>query len=186
MRFQGEKTFMTSVSEPITYCSYESPVGSLLIGGEAGGLEFLHFPESARRRFVEDGWVEDATPYADLIAQLEAYFAGELKEFSLNWKLIGTDFQKSVWEQLAAIPFGETRSYGDVAKALGNPGASRAVGLANNANPLPIVIPCHRVIGANGALVGFGGGLDTKVWLLDHEGIPHGTGASKDQMAFQF
>ncbi|GHB49637.1 methylated-DNA--protein-cysteine methyltransferase [Pseudovibrio japonicus] len=177
---------MTSDAEIITYCSYESPVGSLLIGGQGGALEFLHFPESARRRFVEEGWVEDATPYGALIAQLDAYFARELEEFSLDWRLIGTDFQKSVWEQLAAIPFGETRSYGDIATALGNPGASRAVGLANNANPLPIVIPCHRVIGANGALVGFGGGLETKVWLLEHEGIAFGPGASKDQMAFSF
>ncbi|SDR29739.1 methylated-DNA--[protein]-cysteine S-methyltransferase [Pseudovibrio sp. Tun.PSC04-5.I4] len=173
-------------STPITYCTYESPVGSLLIGGEGGALEFLHFPESSRRREIAEGWVEDASPYGDLIAQLAAYFAGELKVFSLTWRLIGTDFQKSVWEQLAAIPFGEIRSYGDVAKALNNPGASRAVGLANNANPLPIVIPCHRVIGANGALVGFGGGLDTKVWLLDHEGIPHGTKSNKDQMTFIF
>ncbi len=175
-----------SADEPITYCTYQSPVGELLIGGSAGALEFLHFPESARRRFVEEGWVEDAKPYAGLIAQLSAYFAGELKVFSLDWTLIGTDFQKRVWEQLAAIPFGETRSYGDIAKALGNPGASRAVGLANNANPLPIVIPCHRVIGANGALVGFGGGLPTKIWLLDHEGIPYGAGTNKDQMAFSF
>lgn len=176
---------MTSQA-PITYCSIDSPVGSLLIGGEAGALEFIHFPESSRRRFVEDGWVEDASHYTDLIAQLEAYFAGQLTVFSLDWHLVGTEFQKKVWEQLAAIPFGETRSYGDIAKALGNPGASRAVGLANNANPLPIVIPCHRVIGANGALVGFGGGLPTKIWLLEHEGIAYGTNAHKDQMAFSF
>ncbi|KZL05148.1 Methylated-DNA--protein-cysteine methyltransferase [Pseudovibrio axinellae] len=176
---------MTS-SISTTYCTYQSPVGSLLIGGENGGLEFIRFPESKRRHELAENWVEDEGPYDELIAQLTSYFAGELKVFSLDWQLNGTDFQKSVWAQLAKIPFGETRSYGDVAKALGNPGASRAVGLANNANPLPIVIPCHRVIGANGALVGFGGGLDTKVWLLDHENIPHGTKSNKDQMAFNF
>jgi methylated-DNA-[protein]-cysteine S-methyltransferase len=102
--------------------------------------------------------------------QLQAYFAGQLREFSLPLDLQGTDFQKRVWGQVAAIPYGETRSYGQIATAIGSPRAVRAVGAANGANPVPIVVPCHRVIGANGKLVGYGGGLALKKRLLELEG----------------
>lgn len=170
----------------IWYTVLESPIGPLLMGGADGVLEFMHFPESDRLRPIEENWKRDDETFKDACSQLEAYCTGELEVFSLSYRLNGTDFQKSVWQQLEAIPFGETRSYGDVAKALGNPGASRAVGLANNANPLPIIVPCHRVIGANGALVGFGGGLDTKVWLLRHENIPVPGDPPRDQMQFAF
>lgn len=170
----------------VTYCHLDSPVGSLLMGGTDGALEFLHFPESSRRRTVSEDWVEDASAYAEVCRQLEAYFAGELTEFSVPWTLKGTDFQKKVWTALADIPFGQTLSYGDVAKAIDNPKAQQAVGQANNANPIPIIIPCHRVIGGQGALVGFGGGIPTKIWLLDHEGIPYREKKSADQMSFGF
>lgn len=102
--------------------------------------------------------------------QLNEYFAGSRKDFDLPVAPVGTDFQHRVWKVLQRIPFGETRSYGEVAKTAGNPLASRAVGAACRSNPLPIVIPCHRVLGTNGRLTGFGGGLDRKAWLLDHEG----------------
>jgi methylated-DNA-[protein]-cysteine S-methyltransferase len=111
----------------------------------------------------------DDTPFTETTAQLQAYFAGELKEFTLRLRLHGTPFQQTVWDQLRRIPYGETRSYGDLADALGKPGASRAVGLANGKNPIGIIVPCHRVVGANGSLTGYGGGLDRKQRLLDFE-----------------
>ncbi|MCT4655567.1 MAG: methylated-DNA--[protein]-cysteine S-methyltransferase [Cohaesibacter sp.] len=170
----------------IYYCHMESPLGPLLMGGEGGRLQFLHFPKSARRRQIQDHWLENTEPFKEAIAQLTAYFALELTQFDLSYHLEGTAFQISVWEQLAQIPYGELLSYGDIAKALGNEGASRAVGLANNANPLPIIIPCHRVIGSDGKLVGFGGGMETKIWLLEHEGIMPSSIKAPGQMAFSF
>src|SRR5437899_10516473 len=106
---------------------------------------------------------------AEAARQLRAYFAGELREFDLPLDMHGTDFQLRVWRELARIPYGETRSYSQIAAAIGAPQAVRAVGAANGANPIPIIVPCHRVIGSNGALTGFGGGISVKRWLLDHE-----------------
>jgi O-6-methylguanine DNA methyltransferase len=114
--------------------------------------------------------VEDAAQTAELRRQLAEYFAGERREFALRLAPEGTPFERSVWDELLAIPFGETRSYGEIARAIGRPEASRAVGRANGANPIPIVVPCHRVIGANGSLTGFGGGLAAKARLLELEG----------------
>jgi len=111
-------------------------------------------------------WREAPEPFVDAVAQLRAYFAGELTEFDLAFRPQGTPFQQSVWKALVGIPYGETTSYGAIAKAIGKPDAVRAVGAANGANPIPIVIPCHRVIGASGKLTGFGGGLDVKQKLL--------------------
>ena len=105
----------------------------------------------------------------DCLQQLDEYFKGRRRQFSVPLLLKGTDFQKAVWRQLKKIPFGETASYGDVARAVGRPKAFRAVGSANNKNPVPVIIPCHRVIGSDGKLVGFGGGIWRKQWLLDHE-----------------
>jgi methylated-DNA-[protein]-cysteine S-methyltransferase len=119
-----------------------------------------------------------AAPLPEAVRQLREYFAGERRAFDLPLCLSGTDFQKLVWRQLTAIPFGETWSYGQLAKSLGNPSACRAVGLANGKNPIAIIVPCHRVIGADGTLTGFGGGLPRKEWLLTHEGRP-GTQALK-------
>ncbi|QKW11263.1 methylated-DNA--[protein]-cysteine S-methyltransferase [Streptomyces sp. NA04227] len=111
----------------------------------------------------------DPEPFTEALAQLEAYFAGELKEFDLELALAGTEFQQSVWRELTRIPYGETRTYGQLAAALGKPNASRAVGLANGKNPVGIIVPCHRVIGADGSLTGYGGGLERKRGLLDFE-----------------
>jgi methylated-DNA-[protein]-cysteine S-methyltransferase len=114
-------------------------------------------------------WVEDAAPFAEVTRQLDGYFAGDRTEFDLPLHPTGTPFQLEVWEALTAIPYGEVRSYGQVAEQLGRPGASRAVGLANGRNPIAVIVPCHRVIGASGSLTGYGGGLHRKRLLLDLE-----------------
>nr|WP_281260093.1 methylated-DNA--[protein]-cysteine S-methyltransferase [Kandeliimicrobium roseum] len=147
----------------------DSPVGPLLAAGDAAGLRLLSFPEGSRAVAPDPGWRRDDAAFDDLRAQFAAYFAGTLRSFDLPLAPRGTDFRRRVWALLSAIPYGETRSYGQIARALGDPGASRAVGAANGANPLPIIVPCHRVIGANGALTGFGGGLPVKTFLLEHE-----------------
>jgi methylated-DNA-[protein]-cysteine S-methyltransferase len=107
--------------------------------------------------------------FGEVVSQLQDYFAGALRKFDLPLSLEGTDFQKRVWAGLLEIPFGETVSYGELARSVGRPSASRAVGMANGRNPIAVIVPCHRVIGASGSLVGYGGGLDRKVWLLQHE-----------------
>jgi O-6-methylguanine DNA methyltransferase len=112
---------------------------------------------------TDDAW------FKDVAAQLDAYFAGELSTFDLEMNLLGTPFQQRVWSQLCDIPYGETISYGELARRVGNANASRAVGLANGRNPIALIVPCHRVIGANGSLTGYGGGLERKTWLLEHE-----------------
>jgi methylated-DNA-[protein]-cysteine S-methyltransferase len=114
-------------------------------------------------------WVEDRGPFGLVAAQLAAYFAGELTEFDVPLHMVGTDFQRRVWQGLCQIPFGETWSYVELAGKVGNIKACRAVGLANGRNPISIIVPCHRVIGADGTLTGYGGGLDRKAWLLGHE-----------------
>lgn len=114
-------------------------------------------------------WEQDDDVFGDAVEQLGAYFAGELTSFDLDLELVGTEFQRRVWEALRTIPYGETRSYGEIALQIGAPGAFRAVGLANGRNPIGIIVPCHRVIGASGALTGYGGGLDRKRALLDLE-----------------
>lgn len=144
----------------------ESPVGSLLLAGDGKSLKRIHFQSGRSALRPEAGWVADAGPFAPAIVQLEAYFAGKLQQFDLLLAPEGTPFQRAVWRQLSRIPYGETISYGELARRIDNPRASRAVGLANGANPIPIVVPCHRVIGANGSLTGFGGGLPIKQKLL--------------------
>ncbi|MFG2550154.1 methylated-DNA--[protein]-cysteine S-methyltransferase [Streptomyces sp. NPDC048581] len=147
----------------------DSPYGPLTLVAEDRALCGLYMTEQ-RHRPPEGSFGErDEAPFGAAMDQLEAYFAGELKEFTLELRLNGTEFQRRVWGQLRRIPYGETRSYGDLADALGSPGASRAVGLANGKNPIGIVVPCHRVVGANGGLTGYGGGLDRKQRLLDFE-----------------
>ncbi|MFI6622783.1 methylated-DNA--[protein]-cysteine S-methyltransferase [Streptomyces sp. NPDC050528] len=148
----------------------DSPYGPLtLVADEDGALCGLYMVDQRHRPPQENFGTPDDTPFAETTAQLQAYFAGELKEFTIQLRLHGTPFQQTVWDQLRRIPYGETRSYGDLADALGNPGASRAVGLANGKNPIGIIVPCHRVVGANGSLTGYGGGLDRKQRLLDFE-----------------
>jgi methylated-DNA-[protein]-cysteine S-methyltransferase len=147
----------------------DSPYGPLTLVATDGTLSNLYMTDQRHRPAQETFGVRDDRPFGEAIDQLEAYFAAELKEFTLELHLHGTPFQRRVWEQLLRIPYGETRSYGDLAAALGNPGASRAVGLANGKNPVSIIVPCHRVVGSNGSLTGYGGGLERKQRLLDFE-----------------
>lgn len=140
-----------------------------MVAGDEACLHSISFPSGSRLVEPRAEWRRDDAPFKEAFAQLSAYFAGELTEFDLPLHFAGTAFQKTVWQALIDIPFGETRSYGALAAAIGRPTASRAVGAANGANPLPIVAPCHRVIGADRSLTGLGGGIETKRFLLDHE-----------------
>ncbi|MFE7979783.1 methylated-DNA--[protein]-cysteine S-methyltransferase [Streptomyces shenzhenensis] len=150
----------------------DSPYGPLTLVADDGTLCGLYMAEQRHRPPEETFGARDDTPFAAAGEQLAAYFAGQLKEFTLELRLHGTPFQRSVWEQLTKIPYGETRTYGDLADALGNPNASRAVGLANGRNPVGIIVPCHRVVGSDGSLTGYGGGLERKQRLLDFERGP--------------
>ncbi|MFF4552797.1 methylated-DNA--[protein]-cysteine S-methyltransferase [Streptomyces sp. NPDC001422] len=147
----------------------DSPYGPLTLVADDGVLCGLYMVGQRHRPQEETFGERDDTLFAEVTEQLGAYFAGELKEFTVELRLTGTPFQRSVWDRLRQIPYGETRSYGELAEALGNLGASRAVGLANGKNPVGIIVPCHRVVGANGGLTGYGGGLDRKQRLLDFE-----------------
>lgn len=146
----------------------DSPIGPLTLAGTDGMLSHLlmlnhsHAPD-------DTGWHRDDTAFPDVVEQLGAYFAGDLTEFDLAYTMAGTEFQRRVWTALLTIPYGHTRSYGELADQIGSPNASRAVGLANGRNPISIIVPCHRVIGANGSLTGYGGGIDRKRALLDLE-----------------
>ncbi len=149
-------------------CAYlDTPIGTLLIAGDDVALHRIAFPQHGRAAKPEPEWQESQRgPVAEAARQLREYFAGMRAEFDLPLAPAGTAFQRRVWRQLQEIPYGETISYGELARRVGNPKASRAVGSANGANPLPIVIPCHRVIAGDGTLGGFGGGLTTKQMLL--------------------
>ena len=147
----------------------DSPYDALTLVAVDGVLSRLHMTGQRHRPPEETFGSPDPRPFTEAVRQLDAYFAGELTEFDLPLHLVGTPFQLRVWEELRRIPYGETRTYGELAEALGSPGASRAVGLANGKNPIGIVVPCHRVIGAGGGLTGYGGGLDRKQRLLAFE-----------------
>jgi methylated-DNA-[protein]-cysteine S-methyltransferase len=153
----------------ISYTTIESPVGPLLLAGEVDGLRLVHFASGRRPKPLRSNWVENETPFREVKHQLQQYFAGKRKDFELPLVLEGTEFQLLVWRNLQKIPYGETVSYGQLARRIGSPDAARAVGLANGSNPIPIIIPCHRVIGSNGDLTGFGGGLPIKKKLLELE-----------------
>jgi methylated-DNA-[protein]-cysteine S-methyltransferase len=148
------------------YCYFDTPIGELLLAGEGDGLSMIGFPKGSMRRDPEPEWIYNEEPLEKVRTQLAEYFSGERKDFDLPLKLNGTEFQVSVLEALLEIPYGETTSYGAIAKQIGRPKAVRAVGAANGRNPIPIIVPCHRVIGSSGDLTGFGGGLDTKEALL--------------------
>ena len=152
--------------ETIHYSRIESPVGPLLLAVSGRGLVALEFG----RGRIGEGWVESAEKIVPFARQLEEYFAGKRRAFDVPLDLRGTDFQKRCWQELLKIPYGETRSYADIARAIGNPAAVRAVGLANGQNPIAIIVPCHRVIGSDGSLTGYGGGLEVKRRLLELEG----------------
>ena len=148
------------------YCYLDTPIGELLLAGDIDALSLVGFPEGAMRREPEPDWIYNEKPFAEAIRQLNEYFAGERQDFDLPLRLDGTEFQLLVLQELRRIPYGETASYRDVAERIGRPKAMRAVGAANGRNPIPIIVPCHRVIGSSGDLTGFGGGLDTKEALL--------------------
>lgn len=148
------------------YCYIDTPIGELLLAGENDALSMIGFPKGSMRRDPEPDWIYNETPLLNARQQLAEYFAGTRKHFDLPLTLNGTEFQVNVLKALQEIPYGETVSYGDIAKRIGKPKAVRAVGAANGRNPIPIVVPCHRVIGSSGDLTGFGGGLDTKEALL--------------------
>jgi methylated-DNA-[protein]-cysteine S-methyltransferase len=169
----------------VRYAEMESPIGPLVLAATEAGLcnvEFGRFPERepalrrwSRRWLGTDVWSADPglPVLAEARRQLEEYFRGVRKSFDIKLEIRGTDFQTKVWQALREIPYGERASYKDIAVRIGSPKAVRAVGGANNRNPLPIVIPCHRVVGADGALVGYGGGLPIKTFLLQLEGEKH-------------
>jgi methylated-DNA-[protein]-cysteine S-methyltransferase len=144
-----------------------SPIGELLLVGDGESLERLDFHPV----HVRPGWRLEPAAFAEVRDQLDAYFAGELRTFDLRLAPAGTPFQRQVWDALTAIPYGETTSYGELAESIGRPGSARAVGAANGRNPIAIVVPCHRVIGADRTLTGYAGGLDAKRTLLTLEGI---------------
>jgi len=151
----------------------QSPIGSLLLHSDGIVLTGLYMDVPDRRVRGMETWMEspDSGPLPDVQRQLGEYFAGKRREFDLPLRLEGTAFQQIVWQMLTEIPYGTTLSYGELARRIGNPNASRAVGLANGRNPISILITCHRVIGADGSLTGYGGGLERKRWLLAHEGL---------------
>ena len=156
-----------------SYAIYEGPEGPLLIAvDEDGRVVRLHFVDGPLP--ITDDWHQDADALKPVSRQLDEYFAGERTEFDLELAPEGTPFQLDVWHQLTRIPYGETISYGELAKRVDRPGAARAVGAANGRNPIAIIVPCHRVIGADGSLTGFGGGIPWKRWLLNRE-QPQGT-----------
>jgi methylated-DNA-[protein]-cysteine S-methyltransferase len=152
----------------IQYRTVDSPIGLLTLAGHGSVLTNLRMVDQTYEPSRAD-WAPDPGAFGTAVDQLVAYFAGELTAFDLELDLRGTEFQRRVWQALLTIPYGETRSYGEIAEQIGAPGAARAVGLANGHNPIAIIVPCHRVIGANGSLTGFGGGLGRKRTLLQLE-----------------
>ena len=155
--------------EMIVYTEMTTPIGNLLLAGDENGLREIRFEKDRKGQKPERDWKRDPAALAEERTQLEEYFAGKRTQFDLRLAPEGTPFQRCVWKALAEIPYGETISYGELARRIDKPTAARAVGAANGKNPLPIVLPCHRVIGSSGKLVGFGGGLDVKEALLDVE-----------------
>lgn len=151
------------------YDIIESLVCPILLAGNEKGLKHVIFLKGERQVEIPDDWVENKELFREATRQLEAYFSGKLESFDLKLAPEGTEFQKSVWKALCKLPYGETRTYKDIAASVGKPKAYRAVGLANNRNPIAIIVPCHRVIGSNGKLTGYASGLDVKAFLLKLE-----------------
>jgi len=153
----------------MTHRTIDSPIGELVVAADDRGLRFVLFRHGRDAVKMQPDWEADRGTLDEPIRQLRAYFSGTLRAFDIPLAPEGTAFQRAVWGELQRIPYGETISYGELARRLGNPRAVRAVGLANGANPISIIIPCHRVIGSNGSLVGYGGGLPIKQALLSLE-----------------
>ena len=152
-----------------SFMTIDSPIGPLTLLASDGELTGLYMDDQRYAPDAPQTWKSDRSAFGDAVAQLNAYFAKELQEFDLPLRPSGSPFHLAVWNELTRIPYGQSTSYGDVARRVGTPSAYRAVGRANGRNPIAIVIPCHRVIGSNGSLTGYGGGLDRKRWLLSHE-----------------
>jgi methylated-DNA-[protein]-cysteine S-methyltransferase len=161
-----------AVMDQVMHTWTVTPIGVLLLVGDGDGLRAISFARNDVAATAPSGSMHRHEHFAAVIAQLDAYFERRLRSFELKLRPRGTPFQLRVWEELQAIPYGKTRSYSEVAGRIGKPDAVRAVGAANGANPLPIVVPCHRVLGADGSLTGFGGGLRVKRFLLDLESTP--------------
>jgi methylated-DNA-[protein]-cysteine S-methyltransferase len=152
----------------ITWHRHPSPIGELLLTADDDALTGLYTAQDARASATPEG-SRDAAPVKGVCAQLDEYFTGTLRAFEATVRPQGTPFQHSVWDRLMLVSYGRTATYLDIAKAIGSPTGSRAVGAANGANPISIIVPCHRVVAASGDLTGYAGGLKTKQWLLDHE-----------------
>jgi methylated-DNA-[protein]-cysteine S-methyltransferase len=151
------------------YTTTDSPIGELLLAGDGVALALLDMQQGRRAVSIDPRWERSEAPFADVLWQLEEYFTGRRQDFDVALSLAGHPFEQRVWEALLDIPYGETASYGTIAKRIGEPTAARAVGLANARNPIAVIVPCHRVIGADGGLTGYGGGLECKRFLLDLE-----------------
>lgn len=152
------------------YTHIDSPVGPLLVTSNGHALTRVTMTGQKHADTIQPDWQSHESPFTAVRQQLDAYFGGELQTFDLPLDPAGTDFQRQVWQALQDIPYGQTESYGQLAQRIGRRNASRAVGMANGRNPIPIIVPCHRVIGADGSLTGYGGGIERKRWLLAHEG----------------
>ena len=151
------------------YTYLDSPLGALLAVRDDVGITGLYLPTGKHAVRLDPAWVRDDDAFEDVRSQLDEYFAGSRRTFELPLHPAGTTFQQQAWSALQNIPYGETSSYGKQAAAIGHPDGARAVGAANGQNPISIIVPCHRVVGANGSLTGYGGGLEAKRWLLQHE-----------------
>jgi methylated-DNA-[protein]-cysteine S-methyltransferase len=165
----GGRALKSSRDDDIAYDFLDSPIGPLVVAAVDDAIAYLLLPKEGKPARVAPEWHRSPAKLREARVQLAAYFAGTLLAFDMPLAPRGTPFQRSVWNQLLEIPYGDTTSYVALARRLGNPNAMRAVGAANGANPIAIIVPCHRVIGHDGQLVGFGGGLPAKRWLLAHE-----------------
>lgn len=152
------------------FSTMDSPIGEILLVGDGESLTRLAMEEQKYFSGIQDNWQRNDKMFQDIRDQLEAYFAGKLQDFDVQIAPDGSEFQLKVWQALRDIPYGKTESYGSLAQRIESPNAARAVGLANGHNPISIIVPCHRVIGADGKLTGYGGGIERKRWLLEHEG----------------
>ena len=157
------------MNRELFYTGTQSPIGELLLVGDGHALHGLHMQEGRTSVAVDPAWRRADEPFADVRRQLSEYFDGQRIDFDVPLAMAGTQFQRRVWDELREIPYGDTTTYGELARRLGRPSASRAVGLANGRNPVAVIVPCHRVIGSDGSLTGYGGGLERKRLLLDLE-----------------
>jgi methylated-DNA-[protein]-cysteine S-methyltransferase len=156
-------------SDTMLYTTVDSPIGELLLLGDGDALHGLYMQDAPKPMTLEPGWRADRGTFADVRRQLDEYFGGDRTTFDVPLAAAGTPFQRAVWRGLRGIPYGETMSYGELARRIGRPSAVRAVGLANGRNPISVIVPCHRVIGADGTLTGYGGGIERKRLLLELE-----------------